>query len=125
MNIKLVEGYTRIYSIDKFVEEYAALFGKNVSLHKTHLKKLRESLSFLESEPNAVRLLPKRFEQLKNTDLLCIRDVSKSNPRVLFAYIDDSGAIILLHCFKEKRSSDYQAAIRIAESRLKEVQSYV
>ena len=47
---------------------------------------------------------------------------NKFNIRILYAYLDDNKQRVLLHAFWERTSSDYQKAIPVAYSRLRELE---
>lgn len=121
MEIVKLTGYTNIYAVDPFQEEYRSLFGKSRTEYIHCLKKLETNLRILDQAGLQQALTYIQFEKLENEDLYSIRYVGKSNPRVIFASVV-KGRIILLSAFKEKRDSDYQNAIRKAKERRKELE---
>lgn len=118
--IKLVD-YNNLYAVEPFWDEYEALFGKSKTAYKKYLKKLRFNLGVLDREKQR-SIQYQQFEQLDNTNLYSIRHVSAINPRVIFAYIDNDGNIVLLSSFKEKSTSDYDRGVQQAKQRLKELE---
>lgn len=121
MELVKLEDYNNIYAVDPFEDEYKSMFGKSNAEYKNCLKKLRTNLRILEQVRLQQALTYQQFEKVEGEDLYSIRYVSKSNPRVIFAYIVE-GHIILLAAFKEKKKSDYQIAINRAKDRLKELE---
>lgn len=121
MDIVKLEGYNNIYAIDSFFSEYMTLFGKSKAAHTQYLKKLRSNLDILDREMKK-SIQYQQFELLDNTNLYSIRHVSVINPRVIFAYIDNDGKVILLSSFKEGKRSDYNRAVEQAKQRLKQLE---
>lgn len=117
MKIIKYEDFENIWRVEGFDKEYEALFGKSKSEHKKYLTKLFDNLFLLDQHKTAGR---KQFEKIEE-NLWSIRDVSKSNPRVLYTYITDDGKIILLHPFLEKSGSDYEEGKRRARKQVKEL----
>lgn len=121
MEIIKLEDYKDIYAVEPFLSEYEALFGKSKAAYKTYFKKLRFNLGILDREKQR-SIQYQQFEQLENTKLYSIRHVSAINPRVIFAYIDNNGKVVLLSSFKEKRDSDYDRGVQLAMQRLKQLE---
>ena len=121
MEIVKLEDYKNIYAVDPLADEYKSLFGKSYTEYKNCLEKLKTNLSILDHEGLKKALTYQQFEKVEGEDLYSIRYVSKSNPRVIFAYVVE-GSIILLAAFKEKKKSDYQNAINKAKDRIKELE---
>lgn len=121
MEIIKLKDYKNIYAVDSFSSEYQSLFGKSKGLYNQYLKKLRFNLSILDKEMKKA-IQYQQFEQLENSNLYSIRHVSVINPRVVYAYIDDDGKVILLSAFKEKNASDYDRGMKQAEQRLKQLE---
>lgn len=121
MEIIKLKDYNNIYAVDSFYSEYQSLFGKSKNLYDQHLKKLRYNLKILDSEMKKA-IQYQQFEQLENSNLYSIRHVSIINPRVVYAYINDDGKIILLSSFKEKTKSDYTRGMKQAKERLKQLE---
>lgn len=121
MEIIKLEGYNRIYAVESFFSEYNSMFGKSKAIHIQYLKKLRTNLDILDKEMKK-SIQYQQFEQLENTNLYSIRHVSKVNPRVIFAYIDNDGNVILLSSFKEGKRADYSRAMEQAKQRLKQLE---
>lgn len=121
MEIIKLKDYNNIYAVDSFYSEYQSLFGKSKGLYNQYLKKLRFNLSILDKElKKAIQY--QQFEQLENSNLYSIRHVSVLNPRVVYAYIDNDGKVILLSAFKEKSTSDYDRGMNQAKQRLKQLE---
>ena len=121
MEIIKLKDYKNIYAVDSFFAEYSSLFGKSKAAHTQYLKKLRTNLGILDREMKK-SIQYQQFEQLENTNLYSIRHVSTINPRVVFAYIDNDGKVILLSSFKEKKRADYDRAVEQAKLRLKQLE---
>ncbi len=116
MEVIKLKDYNHIYYVDVFENEYAALFTKSKTEYQKNLLKLRQNLRILDSEDiNPLRL--QQFEKLEGENLYAIRYVSKSNSRVIYAYMDERQNIILLSACKEKGKSDYRSAIEKARQR--------
>lgn len=121
MEVVKLKDYNNIYAVDSFDSEYKSLFAKSKSDYSHYLKKLRFNLSILDKElKKAIQY--QQFEQLENTNIYSIRHVSVINPRVIYAYIDEAGKVILLTAFKEKNASDYERGIKQAKQRLKQLE---
>lgn len=121
MEIIKFKGYNNIYAVDSFYSEYQSLFGKSKGSYDKYLKKLRFNLSILDKElKKAIQY--QQFEQLENSNLYSIRHVSVLNPRVVYAYIDNDGKVILLSAFKEKSKADYDRGMSQAKQRLKQLE---
>jgi len=121
MEIIKLKDYNNIYAIDSFFSEYRGLFGKSKAAHTQYLQKLRFNLDILDREMKK-SIQYQQFEQLENTNLYSIRHVSVINPRVVFAYIDSDGKVILLSSFKEGKRADYNRAVEQAKQRLKQLE---
>lgn len=123
MDIIKLKDYNNIYAVDCFAEEYAELFKKSASSYIKYQEKLRKNLRILDVElMNAIRY--QQFEKLENTSLYSIRHVSAVNPRVIFAYIDAGGKVLLLASCKEKKGADYSRALAKAQQRLKTLEGF-
>lgn len=119
MEIKKVDGFTRIYQVDCFEKEFQKTTSEKRSDGRYH-RWLRQRL-FVLDDSNKNSLNPEIFEPLQSTDpkMFSIRyPHSKKNPRVIYIYVKDD-EIYLLHAFKESKKSDYDNAIKLAESRAK------
>lgn len=121
MEIIKLADYKDLYFVEPFFDEYEALFGKSKAAYKQYLKKLRFNLGILDREKHR-SIQYQQFEQLENTNLYSIRHVSAINPRVVFAYIDNDGKVVLLSSFKEKGDSDYDRGVQLAKQRLKQLE---
>ncbi len=119
------EGFDHIYEVEPFEKE----FKKTVKENKRYYKWLREKLSILEAlGTEALKL--RDFEPLPSTNpkLYSIRNPNTPiNPRVIYIYASGKN-IYLLTAFKEgskNSNSDYGAAIKVAEERLKYIKNHV
>lgn len=121
MEIIKLKEYNNIYAVDSFFSEYSQLFGKNKAAHTKYLSKLRINLRILDQELKKA-LQYQQFEKLENQPFYSIRHVSKINPRVIFAYIDNDGKVVLLSSCKETRHSDYDHAVEKAKQRMKQLE---
>ena len=111
MHLLLLEGYTRIYAVDSFFDDFKKLFGKDARSYELEKKHLLSSLKLLDQQPLPELIkMGKRFERLVNEDFYVIRHVSKTNPRSIFIIADDDGNLCLLNCFLEKSPADYEVA---------------
>ena len=117
MRLEKVRGYNNIYAVDIFFKEYEELFGKNKKAVQQHIKMLHTKLYVLDDEWGR-SLQYKMFEKLEGCPFYSIRQLTKWNPRIIFAYRDRSGKIMLLSCCKEKKRSDYDRAIERAYHRM-------
>ena len=120
MNLVKFKGYSKIYAIDTFEDEYKKLLKKTGEYNKC-LNKLKFNLNFLEeSESIETALLNKNIEKLKDsTNLYSIRNISSLNPRTIFCYLTEDNLYILLNSFLEKNSSDYNKGIKKAKNIIK------
>lgn len=124
MNIYKDVSYKRIYFLDGFWDEYRSLFKKSKNDFEFYVNHLNSNLYFLDNVATMnLAIQTPNFEKLSNYSLYSIRHISKLNPRVIFYYhiddIDNPGQIILLTAFLEKRKSDYEKAIKKANSIVK------
>jgi hypothetical protein len=101
------------------------MFGKNTGEKKRYLRWLHTWLPVLDTLGMAALTL-QQFEYLKNTDsprLYAIRHPhSQINERYIYVFVDE-GITILLTAFKEKNTSDYEAAIARASRIYLELES--
>lgn len=120
MDLIKLDGYNNIWAVDSLSGEYKKLFGKDNFSFRQAQSKLSTNLQMLD-ELGAEAIELQQFERVKNSDgIYSIRHVSQMNTRVLYTLtIDHSGRIILLTCFLEKSTSDYDTATARAESRKK------
>ena len=124
MDLIKTEGFDNVYEVKPFQKE----FEKTVKKDKRYYKWLREKLAILEKlGMEALKL--ESFEPLPFTDprLYSIRyPKSPINPRVIYIYANGK-EVYLLTAFKESSknsNSDYEAAIKVAEERLKYIGEY-
>ena len=114
-------GFTHIYYYDGFPEEFKHLFGKSRSDYIDCLKRLRSNLRVLDTEMKTAIIRYKQFEKLEGDNLYSIRDLGKMNDRVIYAFIDRGGAVLLLTAFLEKKgTADYKKHMDTAKARLKQ-----
>ena len=122
MELEKTAGLQRTYQVDCFEKEFEKVTAEKNPNGRYH-KWLRKELIKLE-EFGVAALKFENFEPLPGTDpkLFSIRyPHSKINPRVIYVYIN-GGEIYLLTAFKEgskNTNSDYAAAIKISQNRLK------
>lgn len=116
MEIHIYDDLDNIYYLDIFEKELSNLIKKD----REYANWLDKKLKILEKGAKAATD-GKRFEHLKNTELFCIRHVSKQNERVIYYIIDEDDSVILLCAFQERNKSDYRNAISAASRRLKEL----
>ncbi len=105
------EKLNNIYYVESFIDNFNNVTAEKLGVPPDgrYEKWLRRSLIHLDELGAKAINLP-NFEKLKNSELYSMRyPNSKINPRVLY-YISGCN-IILLYVFKEKSSSDYDAAI--------------
>lgn len=118
MDVVKLKDYNNIFAVDCFDSEYRELFGKSSGEYLKYYTKLRKNLRILDQElKNSIRY--QQFEKLEDSQFYSIRHVSAINPRVIFAYIDNEGKVILLSSCKENKTSDYSNALKRARQRLK------
>ena len=117
MRLEKVRGYNNIYAVDAFFKEYEELFGKNKKAVQQHYRMLHTKLYVLDDEWRRA-LQYKIFEKLEGCPFYAIRQLTKLNPRIIFAYRDTTGQFFLLSCCKEKKRSDYDRAIERAYHRI-------
>jgi hypothetical protein len=97
------------------------LFGKSRSDYIDCLKRLRSNLRVLDTEMKTAIIRYKQFEKLEGDNLYSIRDLGKMNDRVIYAFIDRGGAVLLLTAFLEKKgTADYKKHMDTAKARLKQ-----
>ena len=121
MDIIKLKGFENIYAVDSFFDEFDALFGKSKSIRNKYLEKLRLNLRILDKEKTKALQYP-QFEKLTDCPFCSIRHVSKVNTRVIFAYINSDGEVVLLSSCKETKTKDYKAAIQKATYRMTELE---
>ena len=117
--VKKADKYQRIYYIGAFFDEFNKIVHEKQG-DGQYNKWLKRDLINLDIR-GLESLKLKDFEALKETDpkLYCIRYTqSKKNPRVIF-FCKDREHYYLLHCFLERKSSDYKEAIKTAYERIK------
>lgn len=105
-------------TIDRFLDEFKALFGKDMNSYKRYLKWLRSQLVILD-EMGKFAIDMVHIKQLHDPDekMYEIRsNRSKSNPRVIFTYLDDKS--LLLTAVLEKDSSDVDISCDKEKNRL-------
>lgn len=118
MNIIKLDGYNDIYAVENFLDEYKDLFKKNMNEYRKYLTKLKSNLKILDvQKEKAIQF--QQFERVENQPFYSIRHVSKFNPRVIYAYIDENDRIILLTSFRETKTADYRPALDRAKERMK------
>ena len=117
--VKKAEQYNRIYYTSAFFDEFNKIVHEKNGKGQYN-KWLKRDLLNLDGRGLAC-LKMKDFEALKETEpkLYCIRYTqSKKNPRVIF-FCKDGEHYYLLHCFLERKTSDYKEAIKTAYERIK------
>lgn len=113
MEVYRTKGYSHIFQVEDFDSEFHSLFSKGDV--KRYDKWLYRRLDILDSEKtDAVDGF--RIEKIpiseSRFDLYSIRySKSKSNPRILFTFLQGNEFIILLCAFLEKNAADYKSAI--------------
>ena len=120
-----IEGINNVYAISNVKKEFWKAVNepwKEIPPWQRYLKKLIEDLAVLEQEKEMAIDLP-QFEKLTGIDRLYSigHPESKKNVRVIYTIYD--GSIILLTAFLEKNDGDYQRAIKIADKRLRWIDS--
>lgn len=126
MRVLKLKGYTNVYMVEGFGEEFDQVVSEKKKDGRYH-NWLRRKLSVLDASGYGA-LSDRDFEPLTDCDpkLYAIRyPKSPKNPRVVYVYVD-SGKIYLLHTFKEtskSSGSDYRAGIKIATNRLKSIET--
>ena len=118
-----ISGISDVYAVSAIKKEFKKAVNqpwKNSEPYPEYQKKLLADLAVLDIE-KAIDLAA--FEKLTNEkDLYSIhRPNSRKNVRIIYTIIDRK-IIILLTVFLEKNKSDYQNAISVAKSRLKQLQ---
>ena len=120
-----IEGINNIYAISNVKKEFWKAVNepwKEIPPWQRYLKKLIEDLAVLEQEKEMAIDFP-QFEKLAGIDRLYSigHPESKKNVRMIYTIYD--GSVILLSAFLEKNDGDYQRAIRIADKRLRWIDS--
>lgn len=109
------------YRLDNELEDMLEKSGYKQSF----LKKYQKSLRFLEGLKTRCYIgNSKLFEKLLDEDnLYSIKLFGEKNIRILFIFmtINDENKAILLNAFEEKDKSDYEIAIKVANSRKDEI----
>lgn len=120
-----IEGINNTYAISNVKKEFKKAVDeswKEIPPWKRYQKKLIGDLAVLEQELERAIDLP-QFEKLDGVDRLYSIRHSETRKNVRIIYIIYEGAVILLTAFLEKNDNDYQRAIRVANKRLKWLES--
>ena len=120
-----IEGINNTYAISNVKKEFKKAVDeswKEIPPWKRYQKKLIGDLAVLEQELERAIDLP-QFEKLDGVDRLYSIRHSETKKNVRIIYIIYEGAVILLTAFLEKNDNDYQRAIRVANKRLKWLES--
>jgi hypothetical protein len=124
MQRQLIQGFSHVYAIDKFENEFLSMFGKNKGEVKRYAIWLASMLEILD-EKGMGALRYQQFEHLENTNgptLYAIRHAhSKINDRYIYVYTNGEDST-LLTAFMEKDVSDYTHSIIRASNLYKELE---
>lgn len=128
MDLVKFRGWNNIYAVERFEKEFEKLTKENVSKNPLgrYNNWLHNRCEKLDSDSgNAVDgkcIEDLHVEVKENGDTFSLYSVrysrSKLNPRVIFTFMNGK-TVILLCCFAEKSSNDYDKAINLCKKRLK------